>query len=94
MRLNIERVDLRVKHGGHQVTDVDIERRYHSSIANLDKALSMVNIAHVYNSNGGTRRIFSARNGVIKSRSGIELPAWLPEVIEDQVLASRSRRGG
>jgi len=92
---NIRRVKDRVIHGGHHVPKTDIVRRYHDSMKNLPMAVQKANISHVFSSTGTTKRLFSARNGVVRPRDNHSLPKWLPQKlarkVENRVKRSSSR---
>jgi len=88
--VNMARVRERVIFGGHDVPRTIIERRYHKSIQNLPYAILIVNNAHVFASDSMTRRIFSAINGSVRPRQGVQLPQWVPA----RLAAEINQRGG
>lgn len=64
--LNIDRVNLRVQQGGHDVPDADIRRRYERSLANAPEALLLANEGVVFDNSGlRRRRMIETRNGQI-----------------------------
>lgn len=75
-----QRVAMRVKRGGHNIPDADIERRYSRSLDNLAVIARLVDKVHVFdNSAGSVTEIYWRRsNNVIID----ELPRypWLPQL--------------
>jgi len=74
---SILRIRNRASRGGHFVPDADVKRRYARSIANLAKAIRLVDIADVYdNSEGEARLVVLVRAGVVVWRA-TPLPQWI-----------------
>ena len=72
----IQRVRERVKHGGHDVPDRDIRRRYGRSLYNARRLLRIVDQALVFdNSSAEPKRLLEMRHGQVLDRSD-EMPDW------------------
>ena len=81
--LNIKRVQLRVRQGGHDVPKEAIVRRYHDSMKNLVQAVQKSNVSHVFATvQGKNKRLISAKNGVVRPRESVKLPSWVPERLQ------------
>lgn len=92
--LNIKRVQLRVSQGGHDVPKKAIVRRYHDSMKNLVQAVQKSNVSHVFATAQGTnKRLFSAKNGVVRPREGVKLPSWVPERLQKKVMSRTVSKG-
>jgi predicted ABC-type ATPase len=81
----IERVSNRVREGGHDVPTEKILSRYPRTLANLAKALPLVDLAFLYESQniplGGFHNIAICRKGTLIE--GIDdFPAWARVVLE------------
>jgi predicted ABC-type ATPase len=75
--LHIERVRLRVSQGGHDVTDVDIRRRYIRSLLRVPEALRLADEAVVLDNSGlHPVRTLLLREGRIVWRAAA-LPEWV-----------------
>ena len=48
VELAVERVSQRVRNGGHGISESDIRRRYETSLNNLQKAIAVCDIVHVF----------------------------------------------
>lgn len=78
---NIQRVRARFAHGGHDVPDDDIRRRYERSLRNLPAGLKIAHEGLVYdNSEVIARVVLKTRNGVIVWRAPDE-PDWLKQAL-------------
>jgi predicted ABC-type ATPase len=73
--LNIERVAVRVRNGGHHIPSKDILHRHHSSIQNLLNHLDLVNYV-VDNSALNGEIVLEADNGKLTCHDPI-LPEWV-----------------
>ncbi|MCU6796841.1 zeta toxin family protein [Paenibacillus sp. WQ 127069] len=75
--LNIERVAIRVRNGGHHIPSKDILHRHHSSIQNLLNHLDLVNyLLVVDNSALNGEIVLEADNGKLKYQDP-KLPKWV-----------------
>ncbi|MCI3922838.1 zeta toxin family protein [Paenibacillus sp. TRM 82003] len=81
-RLNIERVAVRVKNGGHHIPTEDIVRRHVSSIQNLLTHLHLMDhLIVIDNSQTEGEMVLSANNGKITYRTDI-LPLWVEPIAD------------
>jgi predicted ABC-type ATPase len=79
--LNIERVAVRVKNGGHHIPTEDIIRRHDTSIQNLLSHLHLIDhLIVIDNSHTEGVIILSADNGSITYRSD-SLPQWSESIV-------------
>lgn len=86
--LNVERVSLRVKKGGHHVTEDKIRERWTKSLQQLPWFLTQADQAAVFDNFGAQPRLMATKeDGVIKLD-----PSALPEVKRaiDETRVSRS----
>jgi predicted ABC-type ATPase len=75
--LNIERVAIRVRNGGHHIPSKDILHRHHSSIKNLLNHLDLVNdLLVIDNSALNGEIVLEAENGRVKYQHA-KLPEWV-----------------
>nr|WP_233281211.1 zeta toxin family protein [Paenibacillus algicola] len=80
--LNIERVAIRVKNGGHHIPTEDIIRRHDTSIRNLLLHLQMIDhLVVIDNSLSEGRIILSVDNGTI-SYSINSIPLWAECIVD------------
>jgi predicted ABC-type ATPase len=80
--LNIERVAVRVKNGGHHIPSEDIVRRDHTSIQNLLSNLHLIDhLIVIDNSHTEGEIILSTNNGSITYRSQT-LPQWVECILQ------------
>lgn len=77
------RVKNRVMHGGHGISDIDIEKRYLETLNNLKKILPLCNLAAIYDNSDELRRIAIYQNGRCVRLSG-RVPIWFKKVIEEK----------
>lgn len=64
--LNIERVKLRVRKGGHDVAEADIRQRYERSLAQFPWFLEQADQAWIYDNSGASaRRVGEKQKGVV-----------------------------
>jgi predicted ABC-type ATPase len=76
-KLNIERVAIRVRNGGHHIPTDDIMHRHHTLIQNLvDHLHLMDNLLVVDNSTLNGKIVLEAENGAIKLQDNT-LPQWV-----------------
>ncbi len=77
---NAQRVQERVRKGGHSVPESDVFRRYRRSLANLPAAMERADETFAFDNSGpAPRKILEARNGSIVWRSP-NLPAWAQSI--------------
>ena len=76
-----ERVDLRVKKGGHGIPHKDIERRYFESLENLSKIISICDEINIYDNTNIFKLVACIRNGQVIWRDE-ELPNWIESIFE------------
>ncbi|OAS13359.1 zeta toxin family protein [Paenibacillus oryzisoli] len=82
-QLNLERVAVRVKNGGHHIPSEDIIRRHQTSIQNLLSHLDLIDhLIVIDNSLAEGRIILGADNGVITYRSDA-VPSWIECIIQN-----------
>lgn len=75
---NVQRVQSRVKMGGHDVLGEDILRRYERSLVNLNKAAKIVDRLILYdNSTAARHQIIATVEGDSKVIYVPELPSWV-----------------
>ena len=93
-KVNILSVKHRVATGGHDVPTDAIVRRHAASLENLQTALKLANVAHVFH-RGPTRirRQFSAINGLVRPRKEAIIPDWVPVKLRTRI-AERTRSTG
>ncbi|MEO6292313.1 MAG: hypothetical protein ABIO88_06795 [Burkholderiaceae bacterium] len=80
----VERVNNRVREGGHDVPAEKILSRYPRTLANLAKALPLADVAFLYDSQdvqqGGLQHVATCRQGVLIE--GVDdFPAWVKLVL-------------
>jgi predicted ABC-type ATPase len=76
-----KRVENRVLHGGHGISEKDIERRYVETLENLKKILPQCDLAAIYDNTEGFRRFAIYKDGkcaVISSR----VPEWYQRILD------------
>lgn len=84
---NIERVEVRVRNGGHFIPDETIRTRYVTSVKHLIEHLDLIDELFVIdNSTTESRTILIAEKGVIVSESD-DLPLWAKS-IKDRLHAT------
>ncbi|WP_348640917.1 zeta toxin family protein [Granulicella arctica] len=74
--INLERVQARVKMGGHDVPKEDQLRRYPRSLANLRKAFGLADEAVVYDNSGPKGHVEVAVKGPLGLRIVQPVPEW------------------
>lgn len=76
-----QRVKNRVEHGGHGVSEEDIERRYVETIHNMKLVLPRCNLAAVYDNTEAFRRFAIFKNGKCV-RISDRVPAWYQSIMD------------
>ena len=80
--LNVERVRLRIRRGGHAVPEDKIVTRFHRSLAQLPWFLEAADQAFVYDNSGATPRLVLAKDG----DGDIALDPHAPKALRDVIL--------
>lgn len=92
VRLNIERVALRVKNGGHHIETEDIVRRNVTSMNNLLSHLDLIDqLIVIDNSRADGEFIFEADKSGIKYYLN-ELPEWTQEINRKLQIKYKTRK--
>lgn len=76
-----ERVRIRVRNGGHGISDEDIERRYYDSIENLKKVINICDEVNIYDNTQMFKEVIDFENGKIKWESR-NLPEWTQNIVK------------
>lgn len=76
-----ERVEQRVRDGGHGIPPEDIERRYVESLENLKKIIPLCDRVIIYDNTKSFRKITSFINGECKDCAE-EIPKWCEEILK------------
>jgi predicted ABC-type ATPase len=76
-----QRVKNRVEHGGHGISDEDIERRYVETLENLKMVLPQCDLAAIYDNTEGFRRFAIYKNGKCVRLSS-RVPRWYQSILE------------
>ncbi|MEY8743617.1 zeta toxin family protein [Paenibacillus tundrae] len=76
---HIERVEMRVKNGGHYITEEDIRRRYGRSIGNLPEALKLSVRSFIFDNSSKFRLIMEVEQGKVQTISK-DIPLWFTGV--------------
>ena len=80
----VQRVNNRVREGGHDVPAEKILSRYPRTLANLTKVLSLADVAFLYDSQdvqqGGLQHVATCRQGVLIEGMD-DFPAWVKLVL-------------
>ena len=79
MEESLDRIANRVKRGGHNVTDEDVERRFAERWKSVAAVLPYCNEAAFYDNDNGFVEIAEYRNGELRL-IGEEHPAWILEL--------------
>lgn len=77
-----ERVEMRVKQGGHGIAEKDIERRYIDTFINLEIVLPKCDLAAFYDNTIEFRRFAIYKNGKLV-RVSHDVPMWYEKFIEN-----------
>ncbi|UKS26718.1 zeta toxin family protein [Paenibacillus sp. HWE-109] len=79
--LNIQRVAIRVKNGGHQIPTKDILRRHHTSFENLLTHMNLIdNLIVIDNSSLSGEIVLEIDRGDLKYRNS-SLPNWVTPIL-------------
>lgn len=92
--INYERIENRVKQGGHAVPSDRVEKRYEGSLAQLLPAIKSVNRAYLFDNSGKEhRRVATFTNGRLEEIHGGDMqPAWFVDHVLAPLSGARSRR--
>jgi predicted ABC-type ATPase len=69
----VERVEKRVKCGGHGIPENDIRRQYTASLENLKKAVPLCDDVFVYDNTNGFKQIAAFHKGELTARKNIDV---------------------
>ncbi len=85
-QINISRVEVRVKTGGHNVPNDKIESRYYRSLDLLLDAIKQTDRAYIFDNSGEKAILFAEiTNGeVIEIKSG-RIPFWFRKYVLDKI---------
>ena len=75
------RVKNRVEHGGHGISDEDVERRYVETLNNLKIVLPQCNLAAIYDNTEYFRRFAIYKDGKCVRLSN-RVPEWYRSILE------------
>jgi predicted ABC-type ATPase len=88
-RATMGRIRERVASGGHDIPPPDVVRRYERSLANLPRALELVDRAFILDNSGrGYRMLLSVERGRVRHVSA-NLPAWARNALPREMQRSR-----
>ncbi|NLS85695.1 MAG: hypothetical protein GXZ14_08910 [Ruminococcaceae bacterium] len=76
-----ERIKNRVRHGGHNIPQVDIERRFARRLPALCSMLPYCNEVSFFDNRNGFVEVAEYRNGELLQK-GAYSPKWLAEILE------------
>lgn len=76
-----ERIQNRVRKGGHDIPSEDVERRFASRFADVARLLPYCDEATFYDNNNGFSAVGGYRNGELLPR-GRTIPPWLTQLLE------------
>jgi predicted ABC-type ATPase len=79
VELNVQRVALRVKHGGHPVPEEKIRSRYEKSLSQLRWFFEQADRVMLYDNSGATPRLVGEKNGGV---------GWLDVDAPDNLLSA------
>lgn len=79
-RLNIERVEVRVRNGGHHIPAEDIIRRHNTSIRNLLNHMSLIDYLIVIDNSDSTGKIVMEVDNLQISYRSDSMPEWVVEL--------------
>jgi predicted ABC-type ATPase len=84
--INIDRVKIRVREGGHPVPPEKVQERYYKSLSFLPKAIAVSNRAYIFdNSGNSTALLAEITDGVNLEYRSEEIPDWFFEYYVDKV---------
>ncbi|MFB9330917.1 zeta toxin family protein [Paenibacillus aurantiacus] len=92
VRLNIERVALRVRNGGHHIDTEDILRRHQTSLRNLLEHLNLIDSLIVIDNNSNEGEIVLEADQTTIKHFVTPLPEWV-KVIDDRLQERNNKRG-
>lgn len=80
---SLERIQNRVKRGGHNIPEQDVRRRFEKRFVDLWKVLPLCDEAELYDNSNGFRKVAEYANGEIcpLPDSSMEIPKWLKELL-------------
>ncbi|EFU39353.1 hypothetical protein PVOR_25388 [Paenibacillus vortex V453] len=73
---HIERVEMRVKNGGHHISEEDIRRRYDRSIGNLPEAIKLSDRSFIFDNTSKFRLVMEIDKGKVQTISK-DIPQWV-----------------
>lgn len=78
-QINVNRIQLRVKQDGHDVSESIVYQRYERSLAQLKKAVKLTSRAYVFDNSGDHANwIAEVENGTqVKLNDSVDLPEWV-----------------
>lgn len=80
---SLERIENRVRKGGHNIPKDDVLKRFEHRFENLEKILPYCDIAYFYDNFNGYREVGMYKNGEIITH-GNEQPTWMKELVARQ----------
>ena len=84
--INIDRVEIRVREGGHPVAPIRVRERYHKSLALLPQAIAASNRAYIFDNSGDSSVLLAEiTDGVRLEYRTEEVPDWFFESYVDKV---------
>lgn len=75
------RIAYRVSHGGHDIPDADVERRYIESFSKLKQILALCELVILYDNTKSFDRFAIYENGVL-SDLATDPPRWYKKIVE------------
>ena len=78
---SIERIKNRVRKGGHNITDEDVERRFEKRFEDLVKILPFCSEVRFYDNENGFVDVAEYKNGSLIIKGGY-IPEWIIELKE------------
>ncbi len=80
-KLNIERVQLRVQQGGHDVDNTKVKERFFRSLELMKEAVGLCNRSYVIDNTYSFNLIYEIENGSKVLRKADKIPLWVSENI-------------
>lgn len=80
---SVERIQNRVRHGGHDIPGDDVLRRFAGRWEAVTKVLPYCDEAEFYDNGNGFVKVAEYRNGEIRPVGNLR-PAWLTELMKNQ----------
>lgn len=87
MELAKKRIAQRVRYGGQGVPDVDVERRYEESLANLYSIIPFCDLVDLYDNTQFFRRFAIIRKGKLV-RLSASVPKWFDENLLKKAISN------